>query len=68
LKKNHHAMTEGKENYSEQFQQIFENSMIGMSLIDLKGNWKRANRSLCQMLGYEERGIETTERQGHHPP
>lgn len=47
-------MTEVKENYNEQFQQIFENSMIGMALIDMKGNWKRANRSLCQMLGYEE--------------
>jgi len=42
LKKNHHAMTEVKENYSEQFQQIFENSMIGMVLIDMKGDWKSA--------------------------
>ncbi|PST82744.1 hypothetical protein C7T94_08820 [Pedobacter yulinensis] len=40
--------------YKEQFQQIFENSMIGMAIVDLKGNWVRANKSLCDMLGYAE--------------
>lgn len=47
-------MEKVKENYNEQFQQIFENSMIGMGLVDLRGDWKRANRSLCHILGYTE--------------
>lgn len=47
-------MSETKENYSGQFQQIFENSVIGMALVDMKGNWKRVNRSLCYILGYSE--------------
>ncbi|WP_165304993.1 PAS domain-containing sensor histidine kinase [Pedobacter sp. SYP-B3415] len=45
------------EDYKEQFQQIFENSMIGMAIVDLRGNWLRANRSLCDMLGYSEQEL-----------
>ena len=36
----------------EQFRGAFENSAIGMALFDIDGNCKRANQSLCDMLGY----------------
>ena len=38
----------------ESFVGAFENSNIGMSLVDLDGNWKKVNKSLCTILGYTE--------------
>jgi PAS domain S-box-containing protein len=35
-----------------QFKIAFEHSPIGMALTSPDGNWKRVNKSLCQMLGY----------------
>ncbi|SMD10203.1 PAS domain S-box-containing protein [Pedobacter nyackensis] len=37
-----------------QFKQAFEHSLIGMALISPEGQWKRVNKSLCQILGYSE--------------
>lgn len=37
-----------------QFKQAFEHSLIGMALISPEGQWKRVNKSLCQILGYTE--------------
>lgn len=37
-----------------QFKQAFEHSLIGMALISPEGEWKRVNKSLCQILGYTE--------------
>ncbi|TKC10421.1 PAS domain S-box protein [Pedobacter polaris] len=41
-----------------QFKLAFEHSLIGMALISPEGNWKRVNKSLCQMLGYTEKEIK----------
>ncbi|MEJ5961037.1 PAS domain S-box protein [Pedobacter immunditicola] len=37
-----------------QFNQAFDHSLIGMSIISPEGHWKRINQSLTQMLGYTE--------------
>ena len=37
-----------------QFNQAFDHSLIGMSIISPEGNWKKINRSLTQILGYTE--------------
>ena len=39
------------------FRGVFENAMIGMSLVDLDGRWTKVNRSLCQSLGYSEQEL-----------
>nr|MDQ3805531.1 EAL domain-containing protein [Acidobacteriota bacterium] len=36
------------------FQSAFEQAAIGMALVSPKGKWLRANRSLCEALGYSE--------------
>jgi two-component system, sporulation sensor kinase E len=36
------------------FRAAFEHSAIGMALVSLKGEWLKANRRLCEMLGYSE--------------
>jgi two-component system, cell cycle sensor histidine kinase and response regulator CckA len=38
----------------EQFRAIFEWAPYGMALLDLEGRLLRANRALCDMLGYTE--------------
>ncbi|HLW65421.1 MAG TPA: PAS domain S-box protein [Gemmataceae bacterium] len=38
----------------ERFKACFENSAIGMSMVSADGHWTRANRALCQILGYSE--------------
>lgn len=42
----------------EQFRQAFEHSLIGMALISPSGKWKRANESLCEILGYSETELQ----------
>lgn len=37
-----------------QFKLAFEHSLIGMALLTPSGNFKRVNKSLCDMLGYSE--------------
>lgn len=34
------------------FRAAFQHSAIGMALVSLKGKWLRANKSLCDMVGY----------------
>ena len=41
----------------ESFHGAFENSNIGMAMVDLDGRWLRVNRSICQSLGYSESEI-----------
>ncbi|MDR6549765.1 PAS domain S-box protein [Paenibacillus qinlingensis] len=42
------------------FDTIFEFITMGMALISLDGQWLRLNRSLCDMLGYSETELLTT--------
>lgn len=41
------------------FSNAFENAPIGMSLVTLEGKWVRANRALCEMVGYSEQELLT---------
>ncbi|HEX7335917.1 MAG TPA: PAS domain S-box protein [Gemmatimonadales bacterium] len=43
---------QGRRASEEQFHNTFEDSGIGMALISTDGRWLRANRALCEMLGY----------------
>jgi PAS domain S-box-containing protein len=36
------------------FRGAFENAAVGASMVDLEGPFIKVNRSLCEMLGYEE--------------
>jgi len=36
------------------FQSVFQQSSLGMAIVDLEGRWKEVNRSLCRILGYPE--------------
>ena len=36
----------------EQFRQIFENAVVGMTLIDKAGKWIKVNDSFCELIGY----------------
>ncbi|HEY8833002.1 MAG TPA: PAS domain S-box protein [Gemmatimonadaceae bacterium] len=38
----------------QQFANAFRHSPHGMGLVSLEGRWLRANKSLCDMLGYSE--------------
>jgi PAS domain S-box-containing protein len=40
---------------NSRFDATFEQAAVGIGLFDLKGNWIRANRKLCAMLGLDER-------------
>lgn len=41
----------------QRFLQAFNHAPIGMALVSTKGEWIRANNSLCQMLGYTEKEL-----------
>jgi PAS domain S-box-containing protein len=53
-------ITESKEAESklieseERFRGAFENAAVGASIVDLKGGFIKANRVLCDLLGYSE--------------
>lgn len=38
----------------ERFRKAFDSAAIGMALLSLDGRWLRANRYLCELLGYSE--------------
>ncbi|MDQ6860673.1 MAG: PAS domain S-box protein, partial [Verrucomicrobiota bacterium] len=38
----------------ERFANAFEFAPLGMAIVDLEGQWVKANRSLCQLFGYSE--------------
>lgn len=38
----------------ERFHQAFDNAPIGMALVSLNGHWLKVNKSLCNIVGYDE--------------
>ena len=38
----------------EHFRNAFDYAAIGMALVSPEGNWLRVNRSLCEIVGYNE--------------
>ncbi|MBI5899090.1 MAG: PAS domain S-box protein [Rhodocyclales bacterium] len=42
------------------FDATFEQAAVGIGTFDLAGNWMRANRKLCAMLGLDERSFGAT--------
>jgi len=52
----------------EQFEGVFESSLVGMAIIGLEGKWIRINNSLLRMLGYEmDRLYQLTFQDITHP-
>ena len=43
--------------YEKCFETIFDNTNIGMALLNLEGKLLKANQSLCEFLGYTETDI-----------
>ena len=41
----------------DDFITIFEESSEGIGFVDIKGRWIKVNRSLCHLLGYEEKEL-----------
>lgn len=38
----------------KQFRSLFDNSLTGMAIVSLDGDWLRVNKSICDVLGYSE--------------
>jgi PAS domain S-box-containing protein len=52
----------------ERFGNAFNYSPHGMGIVGLDGRWMRANKSLCEMLGYSDEELQTlTVRAVTHP-
>ncbi len=52
----------------ESFSGAFDNSSIGMALVDPKGHWLRVNKSICKSLGYsKEELLQCTFQDITHP-
>ena len=47
----------------EQFRSAFETAAHGMALLSAEGRWLRVNTALCDMVGYTERELLTTDFQ-----
>ncbi len=45
----------------ERFRQAFGEAPIGIALVSLKGRWLQVNRVLCQMFGYSEAELLSTD-------
>ncbi len=41
----------------EAFRGNFENAAIGMALLDISGKWIKVNKSLCEIIGYNEKEL-----------
>ncbi|HEX8473670.1 MAG TPA: EAL domain-containing protein [Pyrinomonadaceae bacterium] len=46
---------------SDRFRSAFDHAAIGMALVSSEGRWLQVNRSLCDILGYSERELLTTD-------
>jgi diguanylate cyclase (GGDEF)-like protein/PAS domain S-box-containing protein len=56
------------EESEQRFRSAFHFASIGMALVSESGNWLQVNRSLCQLLGYEEDELLQTDIQSlTHP-
>ena len=56
------------EKSEESFQGAFERSNTGMALVDVRGNWIKVNKSLCESLGYSgEELFKMTFQEITHP-
>ncbi|WP_159022710.1 PAS domain S-box protein [Formosa sp. L2A11] len=42
----------------QQLRKIFESAVVGMAIVDLKGNWIDVNKSLCKTFGYTKEEFE----------
>ena len=52
----------------ERFRKAFDSAAIGMALLSVDGRWLRANRYLCELLGYREDELLRTSSQAlSHP-
>ena len=45
----------------ERFRSAFDNATIGMGVVALDGRWLQVNRSLCEIIGYDERELLESE-------
>jgi len=43
----------------ERFRSAFDYATIGMAVVSLEGRWVQVNRSLCDILGYEEAELDS---------
>src|SRR3989441_2233297 len=56
------------EESEERFRSAFDHASIGMALVSDNGRWLQVNRSLCQLVGYSEDELLTTDIQSvTHP-
>lgn len=66
-----HSFRKEKKHISEsetRFRHAMEYSAIGMALVSPQGHWMQANKSLCQLLGYQEAELKKlTFQQLTHP-
>ncbi|HVF57367.1 MAG TPA: EAL domain-containing protein [Pyrinomonadaceae bacterium] len=46
---------------SDRFRSAFDYAAIGMALVSSEGRWLQVNRSLCEILGYSERELLSTD-------
>lgn len=47
----------------ERFRSAFEFAPIGMAMVSTDGRWLKVNRSLCELVGYDERELLATDFQ-----
>jgi PAS domain S-box-containing protein len=56
------------EENKERFLSVFDYSAVGMGLVGYGGGWIRVNRALCEILGYSEQELLSTDFQSlTHP-
>jgi diguanylate cyclase (GGDEF)-like protein/PAS domain S-box-containing protein len=58
-----HADADARPSVSEadRFRSAFDYAAIGMALVSTEGRWLQVNRSLCQILGYNEKELLLTD-------
>jgi PAS domain S-box-containing protein len=54
---NEREMAEALRESEERYRTTFENAAVGIAHVGLDGRWLRANRKLCEMLGYSEQEL-----------